>query len=79
MKTKNATRTRSDPPRRTSRRSSASRRRLPPVEVYSDERIAEFLLNNAVDSRDYALACKDVRKLGLNPAKIRHIKPPDAE
>jgi len=46
-----------------------------PVESYSDERKAEFLLNNAVDSADYARAVKEVRKLGLSPRKIRHRRP----
>ena len=49
---------------------------LPPVELYSDERIAEFLLNNAVDARDYLRACADARKLGIDPEKVRHYKPP---
>jgi hypothetical protein len=57
------------------RRAKSSSRRLPPIETYSDERIAEFLLNNAIDAHDYAMACRDVRKLGLNPATIRHVKP----
>ena len=61
------------PPRR------PRRTKLPPVEDYSDERIAEFLLNNAIDARDYAIACQDVRKLGLDPAKVRHVKPPGAK
>jgi hypothetical protein len=49
---------------------------LPPVEIYTDQRIAEFLLNNSVDAGDYARAIKLVRKMGLNPAKIDHWKPP---
>lgn len=50
---------------------------LPPVEIYTDERKAEFLLNNAMSRRDYAWACEEVRKLGLDPEKIPHEKPPD--
>lgn len=46
-----------------------------PVEVYSVERKAEFLLNNAVTPEDYAWAVREVRKLGLDPAKVPH-KPP---
>ena len=46
-----------------------------PIEIYSSERIAEFLLSNAVDEEDYLQAKKEVKKLGLNPAKIRHQKP----
>jgi hypothetical protein len=49
---------------------------LPPVEIYTDQRIAEFMLNNAIDARDYAIACEDVRELGLDPAKIRHFDAP---
>ena len=48
---------------------------LPAVEVYSDKRIAEFLLNNSVDAEDYGRAIKLVRKMGLDPAKIDHWKP----
>ena len=46
-----------------------------PVEVYSQERLAEFLLTNAVDAEDYAEAVKEVRKLGLDPAAVPHAKP----
>ncbi len=47
-----------------------------PIEIYSDQRIAEFLLNNAVDAKSYEAAVKEVRRLGLDPDKIDHIKPP---
>lgn len=43
-----------------------------PVEVYSPERKAEFLLSNAVDEEDYEEALAEVRKLGLNPDDIPH-------
>jgi len=46
-----------------------------PVEVYTPERRAEFLLSNAVDAKDYARAREEVRKMGLDPAKIPHRKP----
>lgn len=46
-----------------------------PVERYTDERKAEFLLNNAVDAKDYAQAVKEVRKLGLSERKIPHRRP----
>ena len=52
--------------------------RLVPVEMYSPERRAEFLLSNAVDAKDYARACKLVRKMGLEPSRIRHRKPKGA-
>jgi AbrB family looped-hinge helix DNA binding protein len=46
-----------------------------PVETYSPERRAEFLLSNAVDDDDYARAVREVRKLGLDPEQIPHRKP----
>jgi AbrB family looped-hinge helix DNA binding protein len=46
-----------------------------PVETYSPQRKAEFLLTNAVDAEDYARAVKAVRKMGLDPKKVRHRKP----
>jgi len=46
-----------------------------PLEIYTPERKAEFLLNNAVTPKDYAWAIKEVRKMGLNPKKILHEKP----
>lgn len=49
-----------------------------PVEIYSPERRAEFLLSNAVDAEDYARARKEVQKLGLNPDTISHYHPTKA-
>jgi AbrB family looped-hinge helix DNA binding protein len=46
-----------------------------PVERYTPERRAEFLLSNAVDAADYRKARKEVRKLGLNPDSILHRRP----
>lgn len=46
-----------------------------PVEAYSPERKAEFLLSNAVDSEDYAKAVEAVREMGLDPEKIDHREP----
>ena len=46
-----------------------------PLESYSPERKAEFLLSNAVDGEDYARAEEEVRKLGLDPATIPHHRP----
>jgi AbrB family looped-hinge helix DNA binding protein len=45
------------------------------VEVYSPERKAQFLLSTAVDAADYAAACEEVRKLGLNPVDVPHHRP----
>jgi AbrB family looped-hinge helix DNA binding protein len=41
-----------------------------PVEIYTPERKAEFLLNNAITPEDYAWAVKEVKKLGVDPQKI---------
>lgn len=46
-----------------------------PLEIYTPERKAEFLLTNATDANDYRRAQKEVRRLGLDPAKVRHRKP----
>ena len=45
-----------------------------PIEMYTPERRAEFLLSNAVDVKDYARAQQEVRKMGLDPKKIPHYK-----
>ena len=59
-----------------SKRSGVSKsKRTPRVEMYTDRRMAGFLLTNTVDAQDYARACKLVRKMGLDPAKIDHDKP----
>lgn len=46
-----------------------------PLERYDTRKRAEFLLNNAVDARDYAAAIEDVKRMGLHPASIPHRKP----
>ena len=46
-----------------------------PLEVYTPERRAEFLLSNAVDEEDYRGAVKAVREMGLDPEAIPHHKP----
>ena len=46
-----------------------------PVEIYTPERKAEFLLSNAVDTEDYRAAVAQVKEMGLDPANIRHHKP----
>ena len=46
-----------------------------PVETYSDQRRAEFLLTNAVDEQDYAWAREEVRKLGFEPDHVAHDGP----
>lgn len=47
----------------------------PEPEIYTPERIAEFLLSNAVDAADYARAVEEVKALGLDPEMILHVKP----
>jgi len=46
-----------------------------PIEIYTAERRAEFLLNNTVTIEEYKTAVKEVRKMGLDPATIPHKKP----
>ncbi|MFC1629051.1 AbrB/MazE/SpoVT family DNA-binding domain-containing protein [Gemmatimonadota bacterium] len=46
-----------------------------PVESYTTERVAEFLLNTAVDEADYEQAVRKVREMGLDPDEIDHIRP----
>jgi len=43
-----------------------------PIERYTPERRAEFLLSNATSEKDYQRARKEVNKLGLDPATIPH-------
>jgi AbrB family looped-hinge helix DNA binding protein len=49
-----------------------------PVEQYTPERKAEFLLNNAVTKADYRWALQEVRRMGLDPRNVPHEKPPGA-
>ena len=46
------------------------------TETYTPERKAAFLLENAVDSEDYAEARENVRRMGLDPSRIAHGRPP---
>jgi len=46
-----------------------------PVEIYTPERIAEFLLSSAVDDADYEWARSEVSRMGLNPDTIPHLRP----
>lgn len=47
----------------------------PQPETYTPERIAEFLLNNAIDEADYAWAVAEVREMGIDPDSIPHRLP----
>ncbi|HYA34842.1 MAG TPA: AbrB/MazE/SpoVT family DNA-binding domain-containing protein [Candidatus Binataceae bacterium] len=49
-----------------------------PIEVYTPERRAEFLLNNAVDIGDYQRARAEVKRMGLDPDRIKHHRPESA-
>jgi AbrB family looped-hinge helix DNA binding protein len=46
-----------------------------PVEHYSPERKAEFLLSTATNKEDYRRARKEVKKLGVDPDAVAH-RPP---
>jgi AbrB family looped-hinge helix DNA binding protein len=46
-----------------------------PVEVYTPERRAEFLLNNAIDAADYRRARSEVKRMGVDPDRITHHQP----
>lgn len=46
-----------------------------PVEIYTPERKAMFLLENAVDRADYESALEAVRAMGLDPEAIDHRRP----
>lgn len=50
-----------------------------PIEIYTPERQAEFLLSNATNALEYEDACEKVREMGLNPSKIEHFKPIDSD
>lgn len=46
-----------------------------PVEHYTLERKAEFLLTNAVNDNEYNDAVQTVKEMGLDPTQIPHQKP----
>ena len=47
-----------------------------PVEIYTPERKAEFLLNNAVTREEYDENCAIIRdEFGLDPEKVPHTDP----
>jgi AbrB family looped-hinge helix DNA binding protein len=46
-----------------------------PVEIYSSERTAEFLLSNTTDAEDYEAARREVVEMGLDPDRVAHRKP----
>ena len=46
-----------------------------PVELYSRERTAKFLLSTATSAEDYESARKEVVEMGLDPDRIPHHNP----
>src|ERR1019366_9881395 len=46
-----------------------------PVEIYTPERKAEFILSSSIDEADYQAARETVRQLGLDPDRIEHCRP----
>jgi AbrB family looped-hinge helix DNA binding protein len=42
------------------------------TEIYTERRTAEFLLNNAVDAREYDDALERVRAMGIDPDSVPH-------
>lgn len=50
-----------------------------PVQIYTPERRAEFLLNNAVDIEDYRRARAEVERMGVDPDRIKHRRPDSAK
>jgi hypothetical protein len=57
------------------RRQRRPRRPSQGGEIYPPRRLAQFLLENAVNAADYAAARREVRKLGFNPDDIPHTPP----
>ena len=46
-----------------------------PIEKYTPERKAEFLLSNTTNAADYRKARTEVQKLGIDPDSIPHRRP----
>jgi len=46
-----------------------------PLEIYTPERKAEFLLNNAISADDYRRARTAVKRMDLDPDSIKHHRP----
>lgn len=47
------------------------------VEIYTQERLAEFFLNNVLTKDGYLEARKDVEQMGIDPDSIDHIRWPE--
>lgn len=61
------------------RRRADQREESLPVEVYTAERIAEFLLSNSVGDEEYAEAREEVKQMGFDPDAIPHFRPDKSE
>jgi len=46
-----------------------------PVEIYTPERKAEFLLNAAITMEEYSEAVEKISEMGIDPKTIPHEKP----
>jgi len=46
-----------------------------PIEKYTPERKAEFLLSTSTTKKDYARARREVKRLGLDPDSLPHRRP----
>lgn len=46
-----------------------------PVEIYTRERQAHFILNDAIDDASYKKARKIVKAMGVDPDSIAHDRP----
>jgi AbrB family looped-hinge helix DNA binding protein len=44
-------------------------------EMWTQEEIAGYLLNNSVTKEDYDRACEEVRKMGFDPAAVPYTDP----
>ncbi|MDZ4063316.1 MAG: hypothetical protein U1E22_01500, partial [Coriobacteriia bacterium] len=48
------------------------------VELYTPERTAEFMLNNAVTAQEYHNAVREARAMGIDPDSVPHQSRPRA-
>ncbi len=46
---------------------------VPELEIYTPERKAEFLLNNALSADEYRWAVEEVCRIGVDPTRLEHI------
>ena len=44
----------------------------PDPEIYTPERIAEFLLNSAISEGEYHAAIEEVKRMGIDPSTVPH-------